>query len=222
MRENYTRYPRPILWLLREGDLTFCGPDGKPGLTVRVAAFYISKTPVTNRQYEACDPGFVRLPVSAGCDDPAVGISFTQASGYCQWYAGVARKRIRLPTEAEWEYACRGGTTSRYFFGTDATRADDYVWDSSNSGGSVRPLTDKKPNPFGLFGMLGGVWEWTGSSYAAHPSAEGGEQHVEGPRVLRGGSCRVHREQMGSAVRRACDPDARLDDVGFRIVRSLL
>jgi formylglycine-generating enzyme required for sulfatase activity len=203
VRENYTRYPRPILWLLREGELTFRGPDGKPGLTVGIPAFYISKTPVTNRQYEACDPGFVRLPVSSGGDDPAVGISYAQASDYCQWYARVARKEFRLPTEAEWEYACRGGTTSRYFFGTDATRADDYVWDSSNSGGRVRPPTDKKPNPFGLHGMLGGVWEWTGS------------------RVLRGGSFRVHREQMGSGVRRAGDPAARLDDVGFRIVRSL-
>ena len=162
---SYTRYPRAILWLVPGGRVTIGGPgeDARPSFEIELGSFYLSKTPITNRQFEACDPGFRRSPASAGDDATAVGVSFDAAVAYCEWYAGVARKPIRLLTEVEWEYACRGGTATRYFFGDDASSAASYVWDSANSDGLLGSLAEKKPNPFGLLGMLGGVWEWTSS-----------------------------------------------------------
>jgi len=195
-RDHYTRYPRPILWLIPEGP---------------VQPFYISKVPVTNEQFEAFDPGFLRSPVSAGDRDPATGVSWHAAVEYCEWYAEIARKPIRLPTEAEWDHACRAGTTGRFFF-DDPDQADDYLWDAANSDGQMQRLEDKKANGHGLFGILGGVWEWT------ETTEEGDEGEA---RVVRGGSFRTPREETSCAARRLLTPDSQLDDVGFRIVKSL-
>ena len=109
-RQSYTAYPRPILWLIRGGVATIGGAeeDSQPAFTIPVASFYLSKLPVTNLQFEAFDPTFERGACSAGDEDPATGIDYRQARGYCDWYARVSRKAMRLPTEIEWEYACRG------------------------------------------------------------------------------------------------------------------
>jgi formylglycine-generating enzyme required for sulfatase activity len=137
----------------------------------------------------------------------------------------VSRKGMRLPTEIEWEYACRGGTTSRYFFGERAEEADAYVWHAGNSGANVPALRETRPNPTGLHAMLGGVWEWTGSLLMPYPARAGDgrdDPHTSGSRVLRGGSWRTPLERIGSGVRRAGDPTTRATDVGFRVARSLV
>lgn len=193
MPDYYTRYPRPILWLVPGGTLGAAG----------VEPFYISKFPVTNEQFEAFDPGFVRSPLSPGDDDPAVGVSWEDAAEYCRWYAGVSRKPMRLPTEVEWEHACRAGTAGRFFWGGDPAEADAYVWSAENSGGRVSRLDAKKANGHGLFGMLGGVWEWTAE------------------RVLRGGSFRQPAASITCACRLSVEPEAAPEDAGFRIVKSL-
>ncbi len=226
MRDSYTRYPRAILWLLRGGRVTIggAGGDTEPAFEAEVGAFYISKTPITNRQYQAFDPGHRPAATSPGPDDPAVGVGFNDAHGYCEWYARLSRKPMRLPTEVEWEYACRGGTETRYFFGDDPTEADTYLCDAENSADRIPSLQGKRPNPFGLYAMLGGLWEWTASLYLPYPARDGDgrdDPAAGGRRVLRGGSFRVHRGQMGSAVRRGEAPEARLDDVGFRVARAL-
>jgi formylglycine-generating enzyme required for sulfatase activity len=186
---RYTHYPRAILWLVRGGSITI---DGR---TRAVEPFYLSKLPLTNIQFEAFDPSFERYEHGADDDDTAVGIDFEQARGYCDWYGRVARKPIRLPTDVEWEYACRAETTSKDAAGP--------VWHAGNSTGSVPPLRRTRPNPFGLQSMLGGVWEWTAS----------GNQ--------RGGSYRTPLEKIGYDSQRVCDPGRRENDVGFRIARSL-
>lgn len=224
MRESYTRYPRAILWLLREGTVTIGGstPDSRPEFAAEVRPFYISKTPISNVQYEAYDPEHPRSAASPHDDGPVVGVAFRDALGYCDWYARVSRKPMRLPTEVEWELACRAGRQGRRFF-SDAL-ADLYVCDAENSSGVLEPLQANKPNPFGLHGMLGGVWEWTGSLYRPYPVNDGDgrdDPSVPGRRVLRGGSFRTPRADLDCGVRRAEDPDARHDDVGFRIARSL-
>jgi formylglycine-generating enzyme required for sulfatase activity len=183
--DSYTRYPRPILWLIRGGTLP---------------SFYLSKKPVTNEQFEAYDPEFSRSRCSSGDDDPATGVGFDQASGYCAWYAEVSRKPMRLPTEAEWEFACRAGTTTRTFWGDDDVEA--YVWDSVNAPDGPGRYETRRPNPNGLLVMLGGVWEWTDS------------------RVLRGGSFRDHRDALHCGLRRVESSDARPEDAGFRLARS--
>ncbi len=222
MKDSYTRYPRPILWLVRGGTVMIGGgeDDARPSFTARVEPFYIGKLPVTNEQFEAFDPGFERSPASAGDRDPAAGVSFEAAAAYCRWYAGVSRKPMRLPSEVEWEYACRAGTTGRTFFG-DAP-AGDYLWHAGNSGGRLGRLDAKKANDFGLYGMLGGVWEWTGSRYRPYPLSEpcDDDGSAPGERVLRGGSFRLDAADITCSLRRAEDPAARPGDAGFRIVKS--
>ncbi len=195
-RDSYTRYPRPILWLVRGGQLD-AGAGGGP--RVEVEPFYVGKFPVTNEQLEAFEAGFERSPLSPGDRDPAAGVSFELAQSYCAWYAGVARKPMRLPTEVEWEHACRGGEEGA----CPGTSGDD-LWHRGNAPERMPRLDAKKANGFGLYGMLGGVWEWTVSS--------------EGAGVLRGGSIRLHRDEITCSLRR--ERSERLDDVGFRIVKS--
>lgn len=172
MTERYTSYPRPVLWLVPEGD--------------GVAPFYLSTVPVTNRQLEAFVPERARPAAAPGDDDPAIGVSFDLATEYCAWYARVARKAIRLPGEREWEHACRAGAIGRWFWGNDEAAAERWVWHRGNSGETVPPLQAKRSNGFGLHAMLGGVWEWVE-----------GEQ---GP-VLRGGSWRTPLAALGCGER---------------------
>lgn len=187
--DRYTHYPRAILWLVRGGEAAIGGK------TVSVQSFYLSKLPLTNVQFEAFHPEFERSANSPDDDDIAVGVDFEQARGYCEWYAGVSRKPMRLPTDTEWEYACGAQTT--------ASDPDRHIWHAGNSGDTVPNLNKKRPNPFGLLGMLGGVWEWTDSG------------------ALRGGSFRTPLEEIESGVRRSHDPPERADDIGFRVARSL-
>lgn len=197
--EHYTAYPRPILWLVPEGELT--------------APFYLSKLPVTNEQFEAFDPGFERSALAPGDRDPAVGVSWEDAAEYCAWYAEVARKPIRLPAEEEWEHACRAGAHGRWFFGDDPETAEEFVWHRGNSGEAVPPLDGKRTNGFGLHAMLGGVWEWTASP------AGGGDPSAP-LRILRGGSFRTPLDELSCSLRRAEAPDRPVPDAGFRIARS--
>ena len=194
-RGYYTHYPRAILWLVPGGEHASDGTgDG-----VDVEPFYLSKLPVTNEQYEAYAPEFERSPAAPGDRDPAVGMSFEEAAGYCNWYAAIARKPIRLPTETEWEYACRGVSTP------DEEVATGGIWHRDNTEGTVPPLDDGRANGFGLFGMLGGVWEWT--------------EGASGP-ALRGGSIRLPPSDIAWSVRREALATDRFPDAGFRIARS--
>ncbi len=223
MPPSYTRYPRPILWLVRGGRATIGGDeaDARPPFEVNVEPFYIGKFPVTNEQFEAFDPGFERSAASAGDRDPAAGVSFEAAAAYCEWYAGVSRKPMRLPTEVEWEYACRGVAAGEAGAGGEVD-ALEMTWHAGNSGGRVGKLDARSANDFGLYGMLGGVWEWTGSLYRPYPLAEpfGDPTEAAGDRVLRGGSFRLPGDQISCSLRRRESPAARLDDAGFRIVKS--
>ena len=136
----------------------------------------------------------------------------------------------RLPTEAEWEYACRAGTTTAYFFGTSPTKAGDYAWFDKNSGGRPRPVGQKQPNPWGLYDIAGNVWEWCNDFYKVDYYPEAPRENPRGPaegqnKVLRGGAWRFSADNCRSGYRYNENPGQAdvcfgYDIYGFRCVRK--
>src|SRR6266536_618271 len=136
----------------------------------------------------------------------------------------------RLPTEAEWEYACRAGTTTAYFFGDSPAKLGDYAWFDRNSGGHPRPVGQKQPNAWGLYDMAGNVWEWCNDFYKVDYYQEAPRQDPKGPdeaqnKVLRGGAWRFSADNCRSAYRYNESPGYSdvcfgYDIYGFRCVRK--
>ncbi|MBE9075580.1 formylglycine-generating enzyme family protein, partial [Microcystis sp. LEGE 08355] len=159
----------------------------KPPHQVKVNSFAIGKYPVTQAQYEAV-MGTNPSKFQNNPQNPVEKVSWNDAQAFCQKLSQITGKTYRLPTEAEWEYACRAGTTTRYYFGDDASKLGDYGWYGNNSGKQVidaariwqevgmdwdkyqkrliansnqtHPVGQKKPNAWGLHDMIGNVWEW--------------------------------------------------------------
>lgn len=139
---------------------------------------------------------------------PAVAMTQHAASKFCEWLTAQTGHYYRLPTEAEWEYACRAGTTTAYSFGDDVSQLGDYAWFFENSDGSYQPVGTKKPNPWGLYDMHGNVREWTIDAYLpnykSHP--DGGLNPFaltpkRYPRVSRGGDWDCDPEELRSGAR---------------------
>ena len=131
----------------------------------------------------------------------------------------LSKQGYRLPTEAEWEYACRGGTTTDYYWGSNS--AGDYAWYLSNSGSSTHPVAQKLPNAYGLYDMSGNVWEWCNDWYGSYDS--GSATNPTGPssgsyRVRRGGSWHINASFLRSAFRFYYRPDIEYSYFGFRVV----
>lgn len=129
----------------------------------------------------------------------------------------------RLPTEAEWEYACRAGATTDYSFGNSDAELGDYGWYDENSGGKTHPVGKKKPNAWGLYDMHGNVWEWCQDWHGDYPS--GSVTDPTGPvsgsrRVYRGGSWLNVAWFCRSADRDGDAPANRSHYLGFRVLRS--
>ena len=134
--------------------------------------------------------------------------------------------KYRLPSEAEWEYATRAGTTTRYSFDGDESKLDKYAWYVSNSGRSTHPVGQKKPNPWGLYDMHGNVLEWVQDWYhndynGAPIDGSAWESGENSSRVYRGGGWGNLAQGCLSAFRGNGDPDARLGSLGFRLLRVL-
>ena len=124
-----------------------------------IGSFAIGKYPVTQEQYQAVlrnNPSYFR----GNPQNPVERVSYIDAIGFCQELSRVTGKNYRLPTESEWEYACRANTTTNYYFGDNKKRLRDYAWYYENSQGTTHPVGQKLPNPWRLYDMLGNVWEW--------------------------------------------------------------
>jgi len=132
--------------------------------------------------------------------------------------------QLSLPTEAQWEYAARGETTTAWSFGEDVTSLINYAWYSGNSGNQTRPVNHKPANAFGLYGVHGSVWEWTRSWwFGSHPG--GNVTDYEWPdsgnyRVVRGGAWNSSSEKTRSAYRDWGAPGVREPTIGFRLALS--
>ncbi|BAG01375.1 formylglycine-generating enzyme family protein [Microcystis aeruginosa] len=131
----------------------------KPQHQVKVNSFAIGKYPVTQAQYEAV-MGTNPSEFKNNPQNPVEMVSWNDAQAFCQKLSQITGKTYRLPTEAEWEYACRAGTTTRYYFGDDANQLGNYAWYKGNSQETTHPVGQKKPNAWGLYDMIGNVWEW--------------------------------------------------------------
>jgi formylglycine-generating enzyme required for sulfatase activity len=194
----------------------------KPPHRVKVSPFAIGKTEVTQAQWKAVMGG--NPSNNQGDDLPVENVSWDNV----QEFLKKAGNGFRLPTEAEWEYAARAGTTTAYSFGDSESQLGEYAWFSGNAGGKTHSVGGKKSNGFGLFDMHGNVWEWCsdwyGGNYYAECQRQGTVTDPRGPsagsaRVLRGGSWYGAAVVCRSAFRGLGTPGGRRGDLGFRVVR---
>ncbi len=180
-------------------------------------AFYLGKYPVTQAQWEAVlgnNPSHFK-----GANLPVESVSWTEVQAFLQKLNARTGQNYRLPTEAEWEYACRAGTATAYHFGDDASGLGLHGWYKGNSLRRPHAVGTRLPNPWGLYDLHGNVWEWTGSLWAPYSSGEaqrcGGGMAFH---VLRGGSWGSLPMSLRSASRYAGAPDVRHYSRGFRLV----
>ncbi len=206
---------------------------------VCVKGFWIGATEISNAQFRRFKPdhdsgAYQGRPLNRDAQ-PAVNLNWASAKAFVEWLSWEVGngKRFRLPTEAEWEYAARAGTTTRYYWGNDIDpRYANFSDRNDPSGASVGSLDDRQavtapvgsyqPNNLGLFDVAGNAWEWTCSEY--DPSYGGQEQGCsdkranEGLRVLRGGSWNNGPGDLRSAKRQSRKPDYRDAMTGFRVM----
>jgi formylglycine-generating enzyme required for sulfatase activity len=204
----------------------------KPIHEVIVPAFQIGKYPITQAQYQAV-MGYNPSRFSGNPQNPVETINWFDAQEFCEKLSQLTGKNYRLPTEAEWEYACRAGTKTRFSFGDDKEQLGDYAWVDGNSNNTTHPVGEKRPNPWGIYDMHGNVWEWCADqnheSYARKPDniRENGslawrDNNITNKSsiIRRGGSWCRDPLAYSSAYRGKSVADIR-NDIGFRVVCDL-
>ncbi len=217
--------------------------DERPQHRVTLAGLRIAVTPVTAGLYHAVMQG--QAPTAGREQVPVVNVSWEDALRFCnrlserEGYRPCYRQRFgrwrcdwradgyRLPTEAEWEYACRAGTITRYAFGDNPARLERYAWYGEGFSRGAHEVAQKLPNAWGLYDMHGNVWEWCWDLYGAY--AARAVTNSRGPskyrsksawrRVIRGGSFFNPPVHLRSAYRGFVPPVDLSDDLGFRCVR---
>jgi formylglycine-generating enzyme required for sulfatase activity len=200
--------------------------------------FYLGVYPVTQQQYEAvmhANPSQFTRNQGGGPQHPVDQVTWEEAVAFCKRLSDIpeekrAGRTYRLPTEAEWEYACRAGTTTP-FAGCDALASADANFDGTRPYGAARtgPFLQRtskvgsyRPNAWGLFDMHGNVWEWCSDWHDEHYYADAPERDPQGPvrgtqKVLRGGSWHNSGHLCRSARRNKYAADFRNDAIGFRV-----
>jgi formylglycine-generating enzyme required for sulfatase activity len=248
-------------------------PDEGPQHKVKINAFWMGKCEVTWNEYDLFmypdeerkfreeskvytngisdavtrpTKPYVEMSFGMGKDGyPAISMTQHAANTYCKWLSAKTGQFFRLPTEAEWEYACRAGTTTAYSFGDDASKIDEYAWYSKNSDGKYQKVGLKKPNPWGLYDMHGNVAEWTLDQYekdyykqfASVVATEPWDKATKPyPHSVRGGSWDDDPADLRSSVRLPSTPAWKQQDpqlpksvwfhtdakfLGFRLIRPL-
>jgi len=245
--------------------------DEGPAHDIEVKPFWMSKYEITWDQYElflrraiddikasnigqevqmevdavsAATTPYVDMSFGMGKEGyPVINVTQYAASTFCKWLSAKTGHFYRLPTEAEWEYACRAGQNTTFHFGNNADDLNEYAWFEDNSGGAYKKVGLKKPNKWGLHDMHGNVAEWTLDQYAADFYVSLQEKSATSywnvadklyPRVLKGGSWKDKASDLRCAARMPSSPDWKKRDpqipkslwwhtdapfVGFRIVR---
>ena len=248
--------------------------DEGPQVEIKISPFWMGKHEVTWNEYELFmypeemarllnagddyhDPladevskptkPYVEMSFGMGKDGyPAISMTQHAAAKYCQWLSAKTGHFYRLPTEAEWEYACRAGTSTAFWFGNSGEDIGDYEWYADNADFKYQKVGTKKPNPWGLYDMHGNVAEWVLDAHSkdGYQAFEG--ESITDPwtvadtlysRSVRGGSWDDYQDAMRSAARRASHPDWKMQDpqlpksiwyltdaqiLGIRVVRPLM
>ena len=235
---SVTNAPTGMVWI-NPGTFTMGSPTNEvdryysegPQTQVTISkGFWMSKYETTQGEYQSVmgvSPSFFKGDVNL----PVEKVSWNDATEYCAKLTASERaagrlpagNAYRLPTEAEWEYACRAGTTTRFSYGDDLdyTQLGNYAWYYSNSGGGTHAVGGKQPNAWGLYDMYGNVWEWCLDWYGTYPG--GSVTDPQGSnygwnRVIRGGGWNGHGRDCRSADRRIDSPDDWDSGIGFRPV----
>ena len=180
--------------------------------------YYIGKFEVTQEQYHQVmgnNPSHFK-----GRDLPVEQVSWNEAQEFCKKVSEKTGVTVRLPTEAEWEHACRAGTRTTYYTGDTGVDLDRAAWYYKNSGNTTHPAGQKAPNAWGAYDMHGSVWEWCGNWYEAYKAEaavdpQGPAQGAD--RVLRGGSWGNDPGGCRSANRYGYFPVSRYNIIGFRV-----
>ena len=199
------------------GTFTMGAPTSEEGLynetqheVTLTKGFWMLETEVTQKQWKAVmgtNPSFFK-----GDDLPVESVSWNDCQEFCE------KTGLQLPTEAQWEYACRAGTTDAY-----AGNLDEMAWYRDNSGSKTHPVGTKKPNAWGLYDMHGNVWEWCQDRYGDYPSGSITDPTGSSSgslRVIRGGSWSYYARDCRSAYRGGSEPGDRGNYLGFRVVQG--
>ena len=199
--------------------------DEKPHHPVTLRSFLIGKTEVTQGQWKAVMGNNPSRFSQCGDDCPVEQVSWDDAQDFIRKLNQKTGLAYRLPSEAEWEYAARAGSTTEWSHGNDESQLADFAWFSTNSG-STKAVGQKRPNSFGLYDMHGNVWEWVEDcwhdNYIGAP-ADGSTWTTAcrgNTRVLRGGSWGINPSILRSAIRDRYSPDYRVNFIGLRLART--
>ncbi len=195
---------------------------------VSVSSFYMGKYEVTQAQWRTVATKLPKVKIDLNPDPsyfkgdnlPVERVSWEEAIEFCDRLSKATGKTYRLPTEAEWEYACRAGTTGPY-----AGELNSMAWYDSNSGNKTHPVGTKQENGFGLYDMHGNVWEWCMDWYSENYYSQRVSDNPTGPsagsfRLIRGGSWVGNAQDCRSAGRYGLAPTFRDDYLGFRLLRT--
>jgi len=203
------------------------GFDEKPAHKVTITnGFYLSATEITQKQWRAV------MGRSAPCkfkgdDLPADSVSWNDCMDFVNKMNEVEKKKIYgLPTEAEWEYACRAKSSTQYCFGDETDVVDEYGWHFGNSNNAPHPVGLKKPNAWGLYDMHGNVWEWCLDNYAEYmpfelidPRGPVLNASDDDKKLIRGGGWYNPQDGCTSTNRDAAAPSKRSSDMGMRLLK---
>lgn len=210
--------------LMPAGTFTMGSEDERPVHQVTISQpFYLGRYTVTQAQWVA----IMRKSPSTfqGEHHPVESVSWEEVQEFIRWLnAREGGQWYRLPTEAEWEYAARAGSVTRYSFGDDEGQLSKYAWYTANAGGTTHPVGQLRPNAWGLYDMHGNVWEWVQDwhrAYTAGPARDPQGPSLGPGRVMRGGGWTDSAESCGSAFRTHGIPDHRHDSLGFRLLKTV-
>lgn len=195
--------------------------DAAPVRTISVSDFYMSKTPVTVAQWKYfIEKTGKKMPAEPTWgwkeNHPMVNITWAEAVEYCDWLSEQTGKIVRLPTEAEWEYAADKN---------DNNNLIEMGWFQDNSPLGTQPVAQKKPNKFGLYDMMGNVWQWCRDWYNWYNKNQ--TKNPIGPysgdfRIIRGGSWYNFARNCGNNIRQKSISSARFDYIGFRVASNTI